>query len=355
MYSPYSNQRMVEVMEQLGPKVALPIATCIGQMESLDHQLAESEGQTDFGSDADSMMSPDRVGSPQVAGVQRDPELEREERLIQAYSRIKSLEERNVALNADLTETRINAGQLEDELTDLKYRVEKGGLKGADNDMLEQLKHKSAQDKEHIEELESEVSDLRDSAGAQERQLERLKADSESRQKLRDELQMLKVERDDLLQKSKASDNLKKKIQSLQETDKSNQSLRQEIESLQGEAQKTKTYRDKCVSLQKTNEEKMKTIANQEREIFDQKSTRKRLDQEVKLYASKMENAKEQKQRDSDTIQELEERLRDSEAGQGKVSQDLAGNLDDELSSKDKVYIDLYVSPGIGMLSSGLT
>ena len=342
MYSPSSNQRMMEVMYSLGPKIGAPIATFIGNMEARDQQLAEAESRGDVGSDTDGILSPERSGTPQIGGIQRDLELEREERLIQAYSTIKNLEERNVALTEDLKESRTNAAKIDDELADLKYRIEQRGLKAGDNELLEELRQRSSQDKDYIAELETELEALRSTSESQERQLVRLKGDSEYQQRLRDEIQYLKTEKDDLLQKSKASENLKKKIQTLQDSEKSANAVRQENESLREDLQKTKSYKDKCATLQKANEEFSKTIANVEQEIYDQKTTRKRLDHEIKIYMKRYEDAKDRQQRDAEVINDQEERIRDLEAGQGKVTQDL-GNLDDELSSKDKVYSDLSV------------
>lgn len=340
MYSPSSNQRMVKVMEILGPKVAIPIATCIGNMEQLDHQIVESEARMDSGSDAESMMSPDRSGTPAVPGLARDPELEREERLIQAYSTIKTLEERTAILGAELNQTMTRKTEAENELSEIKYRLEQGGSLGSDSEALKQVRQKSEQDQDYIAELETDVNTNRSLVETQKRQLERLKVDAGSKEKLRDELQLLRVERDDLLQKTKASENLKKKIQTLQESDKGNQTIRQELEGAQDEIQRLKIFKERCVALQKANEERLKLIANGEQEIFDQKTTRKRLDHEIKLYTQRFEAAKDRQARDAEIISEQEERIRDLEAGQGKETQDL-GNLDDEVSSKDKIYTEL--------------
>ncbi|KAI9669901.1 MAG: hypothetical protein M1831_006936 [Alyxoria varia] len=342
MYSPSSNQRMMEVMYSLGPKVGAPIATFIGNIEARDQQLAEAESRGDVGSDTDGILSPERSGTPQILGIQRDMELEREERLIQAYSTIKNLEERNGTLTEDLKESRMNAAKIDEELADIKYRIEQRGLKAGDNEMLEELRQRSSQDKDYIAGLETELEALRSSSESQERQLIRLRGESEYQQRLRDEIQFLKTEKDDLVQRSKASENLKKKIQTLQDSEKSSNAVRQENESLREDLQKMKSYKDKCVALQKANEEFSKTIANVEQEIYDQKTTRKRLDHEIKIYMKRYEDAKDRQQRDAEVINDQEERIRDLEAGQGKATQDL-GNLDDELSSKDKVYSDLSV------------
>lgn len=341
LYSPNSNQRMVQVMHALPQQYTVAIANCIGHMEALDRQLAE-EARADIGSDSGGMLSPERSSTPAIGpskeNLQRDPELEREERLIEAYTAIKDRETKIAQLSSELQERRQHNSELQDELTEMKYRMEQGGLSGVNNEVVEQLHQKTAQDRETIAELESELNGYKESAEDLERQLVRLKGDSDSKQKLRDELQMLKVERDDLTQKVKANENLKKKIQTLQESDKTNFGLREDFESAQEELRALRPMRDKNAVLLKANEENMKTIANGEQEIFDMKTYRKRLEHELKVVSTRYDNARARQQQDSETISQLEERVRDLEVG-GKA--DDSGTLDDELETRDQAHTEL--------------
>ncbi|KAB8339263.1 hypothetical protein FH972_022196 [Carpinus fangiana] len=341
MYSPVSNQRMVAVMEQLGAKVALPIASCIGQMDAADKRLvAELDAHTGVDSDVEGIGSPERINTPQLRGFRRDPDLEREERLFHAYANIKELEEKNTGLVSELERMRGQLANLEDDLTEAKYRLENGGHVDASNEMLEQLRLKSNRDKDYIAELETELGSARNGVESLERQLERLTADEASKQQLRDELQLLKVERDDLLQKSKASENLKKKIQTLQESDKAGQNLREDLEAAQEEVVQLRPFKDRCIALQRAYEEQGKTIANGEQEIFDQKTTRKRLDHEIKVLSQRLEAARERQQRDAETMNEQEERIRELDGGAVKEPA-LTETLDDELTSRDKIHNEM--------------
>lgn len=341
MYSPLSNQRMVQVMQKLGPKVAIPIATCIGAIEQAEHQLVEADSHMDQGSDFEGMVSPARSGTPQLSTLNRDPELEREERLIQAYSRIRNLEERSTTLSTELEATSAARDKAQDEMTEMQFRLEQGGQSDANKEMLESMRQKATRDRDYITELEADLTGLKSSAENTERQLERLKAEEHSKQDLRDEIQFVKLERDDLLQKSKASENLKKKIQSLQDSDKDNQTLRQDFEAAKEELRLLRPLKDRCSALQKANEEKLKTIQNGEQEIFDQKTTRKRLDHELRLLSQKWEAAREKQQRDSETMKEQEEKISELESGRTKAAD--TGSLEDEFTSTDKARSDLYV------------
>lgn len=339
LYSPVSNDRMVRTMTKLPGDAATYIAGMISSLENSDRQLAE-EKEANGGSDVDGMMSPERSGTPSIPSLQRDPELEREEQLIKAIATIRDRDTKIAALTGELKKKSAHALQLQDELTTAKNTLESGGLSGTNNQILEQLRQKSVQDKDYIAELESDVSMHKEASEDRQRQLARLKADADSKQKLRDELQMLRAERDDLLQRSKASENLKKKIQTLQESDRINTSLRNDLDAAQEGLRAGKSFKVRCVALQKANEELMKTISNGEQEIFDMKTYRKRLDHELKVVLQRFEVAKERQARDSETISEQEERIRQLEEGQNKDTVDTS-NLDDELEIGDNSHQDL--------------
>src|ERR1700761_7678314 len=99
MYSEKSNDRMVRVMQTLGPKFALPIATAIEEMEELDQRLAEMGADTETNSDID--HSTDSEMPTRGTSYERDPELEREEKLIQALQEKRRLEAKLAELSDD--------------------------------------------------------------------------------------------------------------------------------------------------------------------------------------------------------------------------------------------------------------
>lgn len=344
IYSPKSNQRMIMMLGKLGNSAQRPIADSIKNMEAWDQRLAEVASQGP-GSDPGGMLSPERTGPSPEPGFHRDVELEWEERLIEANSTIRNQQEKVQNLHRLLEQYRTQTTELEGEINELKYQRDQGGASNANSEAVDQMRKKAAEDRDYIAELESEMNTLRGTQEDMESQLRRYRNDADSKQKLRDELQMVKVERDDLVQKTKANDNLRKKIQNLQEADKSNSTLREEIESLQEELRSTRGLREKFAALQKQNEERSKTIANGEQEIFDMRTTRRRLDQDLKFYQQRYEQTKERHQRDADIIAELEEKVRELEAGQGKTSQEV-DTLDAEFASSDKTHTELWTRIG---------
>ena len=324
MFSPQSNERMVEVMQSLGRKVGVPIATFIGEMQELEDSM--DEGDAEPGSDVDFPADPE----PSQPSFKRDPELEREEQLISVLQEKKKLEASLADVVAELGESRQRCLTLEDELAESKYSLDRRRGKAIDDKDLEHLNERADRDKEYIAELESEVSNAKSTIDQQQRQLDRLKGDAASKQDLRDELQVITAERDELRQRSKANENLKKKIQSLQEQEKVNQSLRHELQLVQDQLQENEALRDRCAALEKANDENAQTIANGEQEIFDQKTAKRMLEHELKLLAQKWEQSKELLMNAQETIHDLEERITDSHQAADEKG---LGTLDDELNA----------------------
>ncbi|KAF1353275.1 hypothetical protein BDV97DRAFT_291354 [Delphinella strobiligena] len=348
MYSPESNQRMGRLVVSLGPEAAMTIAGAMKQMEDED---AEAEADThlpdaadkieyDITQDAEpSIFSSSDMSSRPATGrrsIERDPELEQEEKLIHAYKSIKELQANHLKAAKELEELRQDKEELQQAFDAFKYEVEHEGRKAAQNDMVRELQNKADRDRDYIAELEVELENARTINSNQERQIERYKADTDVKQKLRDDLQLLRAERDDLLQRSRASENLKKKIQTLQDQDKANASLKEDLRTANEQLQELDKLRDLCLVLQKANAENLKTIANGEQEIFDQKTSKKRLEHEYKILGQKWEVAKDRQGRDHETITDLENKLQSLELSLGHANGD-NGGLDDELAKTERV------------------
>ncbi|TKA66777.1 hypothetical protein B0A49_03378 [Cryomyces minteri] len=335
MTSSKSNERMTRMVIQLGPTCSKSIAAAIAQMQELDGRLAAIKARHGSSSEIDVPVEPDHQPTPQAVSSERDPELEREEKLIQAYTLINQLEREQAEAFVEIEEIRKENAALQDELTGSKYELEHSGRKSVDNQALEQLKIQSDKDRDYISELESDLANSKAVIENQERQLERHKPDYETKQKLLDDLQLLKAERDELLKKSKVNENLRKKLQALQDQEKANQELRQDLQAAREQIQVLEPFRERCASLQKANAESVETITNGEQEIFDQKTARRRVEHDLKITIQKWEAAKDMQLRDRETINELEEKIREIESGR-RASVEALGNLGDELDSEDE-------------------
>ncbi|KAI4755762.1 hypothetical protein E4T52_12106 [Aureobasidium sp. EXF-3400] len=345
MYSPESNQRMGRIVVGLGPEVAVTIAAAMKQMEDSDTPQPDIADRSDYEitSDTSTPVEPmlekpalpvnDRL-SFDTSG-ERDPELEQEEKLIQAYKVIKDLENNNAKAADELEELRQDKEELQQAFDAFKYEVENQGRNAAENDDIKDMQLKTERDRDYIAELEAELETLKDKSQAQERQIERYKTDTDAKQKLRDDMQLLRAERDDLLQKTRMNENLKKKIQALQDQEKTSSTLREDLRSANDRLHDLDRLKDQCATLQKANAENLKLIANGEQEIFDQKTTRKRIEHEYKVLTQKWEAAKERQVKDHESITELENKLQTLEL-EGSNTNGASGGLSDELEASEK-------------------
>lgn len=345
MYSPESNQRMGRIVVGLGPEVAVTIAAAMKQMEETDMSHTDAADRSDFEVTSETSTPAEPMSEKSVLPLnerlsfgtsgERDPELEQEEKLIQAFKAIKDLESNNAKAATELEELRQDKEELQQAFDAFKYEVENQGRKAAENDTMKDMQLKAERDRDYIAELEAELETLRDKSNAQERQIERYKTDTDAKQKLRDDMQLLRAERDDLLQKTRMNENLKKKIQALQDQEKTNSTLREDLRSANDRLQDLDRLKDQCAALQKANAENLKLIANGEQEIFDQKTTRKRIEHEYKVLTQKWEAAKERQVKDHESITELENKLQTLELG-GSSTNGASGGLGEELEASEK-------------------
>lgn len=327
-YSPNSNQRMVEVMSGLGQRTMSTIAVAIQELESLDQRMAE------LGVDQELTTEPDTsdLKPPRGSSVERDPDLEREAQLIEANREIKQLNAKISTLTTDLERSRNRVSTLEEELVESRLMLDGRGRKELEDDDFEHMRSEVMRDRTYIAELESSLASEKALVSSQERQLERLKADSDTKQDLRDELQLVKAERDELSQKAKANENLRKKIHTLQEQQKANESLRQDLQLAQEQLQQTEGVRERCAALEKANKENVQTIANGEQSLFEEKGRRTRVEHENNVLLRQLEQARELQTRAEDWRKELEERVRELESS-GHAAR--GGSLEDELGTED--------------------
>jgi len=322
MYSPASNERMVITMESLGAGVAIPIAQCIETLERMDQEAAimlidSSEKQSQTTAETRSMS----------ISVQRDPEMVREEEVLKTHGKLKNLEDENMHLSAELATARSELAKLQEQLTTTTSEVEFE----VDVNTLRQLRETSIHDKEHITDLEAEVTALKNSSEEYQRQVERLRSENQSKQSLRDELQLVKMERDELAQTARANENLKRKVSALTASNKATGDANQALEKAQRDI---KTLQNEYAAIKKTNEERQKTIENSEQAISDQRTARKRVDHELKLLNQKLLAAETKGNQDLDLIQEQKERIRDLESS----SHDMVSNsLHHELAQDTRV------------------
>ncbi len=338
-FSPKSNQRMLQVMSQLGTKTAETIAEAIQEMQSLDARMHDLGMDSELTPDINlaGYRTPTRaVSGTAVSTAGKDTELEQEAQLFEANKDRATLKSQIGQLKDDLKTSRDRISQLEEELGDARAYLDDRGVQArrAQSDDVEQLRNDLARDRQYIDQLETDLANARDILDSQKRRLERYQGEEGTKQDLRDQLQLIKAERDELSQRAKANENLKKKIESLTKETKQLETLREDYQNARERLAQLESVEERCEALEKVNKENSQTLVNCEQAIFEEKGKRTRVEHENLLFMKQLEQTRELQNKAEDARQELEDRIRELESAQHAGR---GGSLEDELTEDDNI------------------
>ncbi|CAN9378555.1 unnamed protein product [Alternaria alternata] len=340
-FSPRSNQRMLQVMPKLGQKTAETIAEAIQEMQALDQRMSELGVDAELTSDPvpTGYRTPTRAmsGQPPPAGN----ELEQEAQLFEANKDRQALKAQVGKLLDELKVSRERIVKLEEEVAEATayLDVRAGQAQRAQSDDVENLRNDLLRDRQYIDQLEQDLVHTREIMESQKRRLDRLEGEEGSKQDLRDQLQLVKAERDELSQKAKANENLKKKIESLTKETKQLETLREDYQQARERLAQLEQVEERNDILQNIIKENGQTLANGEQAIFEEKGKRTRVEHENLLLMKQLEQTRELQYKAEDAKQELEERIRELESSNHA---DRGDSLEDELTQDEQ---DTEVKP----------
>ncbi|KAJ4402479.1 hypothetical protein N0V91_007193 [Didymella pomorum] len=334
-FSPKSNQRMLQVMGQLGTKTAEQIAGAIQEMQALDMRMS------DLGVDSELTIEPNlsgyrtptrAVSGPTTTTLGRDSDLEQEAQLVEANKDRHALRQHVGKLKQELETSRNRISQLEEDLAEATVHLDNRAARPSNSDDVEQLRNELARDQQYIDQLETDLAHARDILDSQNRRLERFQNEEGSKQDLRDQLQVLKAERDELSQRSKANENLKKKIETLTKETKNLEQLREDYQQARERLQQLEVIEERCEALEKVNKENSSTLVNCEQAIFEEKGKRTRIEHENLLLMKQLEQTRELQYKAEDAKNDLEDKIRELESSNPA---DRGGSLEDELEEDE--------------------
>lgn len=332
-FSPKSNQRMLQVMAQLGTKTAETIAEAIQDMQSLDTRMSELGVDSELTPEPNlsGYRTPTRAVSGQASTLGRDNELEQEALLFEANKDRAALRSQTEKLKEELKQSRARISQLEEELGEATLYMDdrKTQAQRVQSEDVEQLRNDLARDRQYIDQLETDLANARDILESQKRRLERHQNEEGTKQDLRDQLQLIKAERDELNQRAKANENLKKKIESLTKETKNLETLRDDYQQVRERLMVLENAEERCEALEKVNKENSQTLVNCEQAIFEEKGKRTRVEHENLLLMKQLEQTRELQYKAEDAKNELEDRIRELETSSHG---DRGGSLEDELT-----------------------
>jgi protein HOOK3 len=335
-FSPQSNSRMLQVMSTLGPKTAETIANAIQEMQALDQRMSELGVDAELTSEPNltGYRTPTRAVSGQPATVGGASDLEQEAQLFEANKDRQALKAQVGKLTDELKVSRERIAKLEEEVAEATayLDVRAGQAKRAESDDVEGLRNDLLRDRQYIDQLEQDLASSREIMESQKRRLDRLQGEEGSKQDMRDQLQLIKAERDELNQKAKANENLKKKIESLTKETKQLETLREDYQQSRERLAQLESIEERNEVLQNIIKENGQTLANGEQAIFEEKGKRTRVEHENLLLMKQLEQTRELQYKAEDTKQELEDRIRELESSNHA---DRGDSLEDELEQDD--------------------
>lgn len=335
--SPRSGEKMLGHMAQIGDS-ASHIAAGIQELQSLDKRMADLGVDQELTSEPSlsaanlsGYRTPQRAVSGAGSAVGEKSELEQEAQLFEANKDRSSLRSQVTKLQEELHHSKSKVSQLEEELVEAKLHLDDRGAQGATPDDVERLRDDLRRERQYIDRLETDHASAKDIIESLKKRMGRLEAEYDAKQELKDQLQLVRAERDELEKKAKANENLKKKIESMTKEAKALEATRQELQQARERMQDLEDIEEKCAALEKVNRENIQTLVNSEQSIFEEKGRRTRLEHENIMLMKQVEQTKDRQYKLEDTNRELEDRIRDLESsGPGR-----GDSLEDELNGDE--------------------
>lgn len=332
-----SGQKMLEHMAKIGTDKAGVIAAGIQELQALDERMADLGVDQELTAEPplstanlSGYRTPTRAVSGAGSAIGKDSELEQEALLFEANKDRTTLRSQVKKLQEEVSSSKARIAQLEEELVEAKLHLDDRGQGGATSDEVERLRDDLRRERQYIDRLETDHAHAKDVIDSLKNRMNRLETEYDSKQELKDELQLVKAERDELEKKAKANENLKKKIESMSRETKALETVRQELQQAKERLQDLEDVEEKCAALEKVNKENIQTLVNSEQSIFEEKGRRTRVEHENLMLLKQVEQTKDLQYKAEDKARELEDRMREFEANGVR-----GGTLEDELNHDD--------------------
>jgi chromosome segregation ATPase len=178
---------------------------------------------------------------------------------------------------------------------------------------------------------EAEVKDLRKSN-------ELLKIKVEKTQKLQDDYDEIKIERDRLSRKANAADKYKQKLEASADLEKENLSLRDKVGELQMQIRQSDTRSMSTSDLEREIDEYKRLLPSIEQERYELNEMKKRLEFDYHTLEARYHDASEQLQQRDQEVEELRGQLRDY--GDGMVPSNHREEVSKDLEQEEAEFAE---------------
>ncbi|MCJ1352648.1 MAG: hypothetical protein MMC33_002632 [Icmadophila ericetorum] len=213
-----------------------------------------------------------------------------------------------------------------------------------ENPLTRELESRLQQQEDLIASQESQLSDYQTSTQALQNTVENLRKSHEKSQNLRDELDEVKAERDNLARKANTVDKYRQKLQASQNLEKENQLLRGELEELRQASTESSQAKQQIIQLELAVDEYRRILPKIEQDRHELQMMKKQLEFDNAAFARKYEAINEQHARDQEMIADLMDKTQglDSPRTPGaKIGTGLDEELQDGIKARDQVDLDL--------------
>ncbi|OKL58848.1 hypothetical protein UA08_05839 [Talaromyces atroroseus] len=244
---------------------------------------------------------------------------EMEKALGDLHNRLARLQENNDTLQTRLAST-------EDRLVTLKSG------KGDVGFSAKALESRSRQQEELIANQEAKLTAAQDEIDSLKMSLESMRVKTQRFQKLQDDYDELKTERDQLIRKANAAEKYRQKLQASQDFEKENQTLKNQVKDLQQQLKEADSNQKRSAERDVELEEYRRVLPRIEQDRHEIQNLKKQLEFNNHALTERLQSAEEQRDRDEALISELRERIRELEGSPDSPSY-TPGNTSPRLQS----------------------
>lgn len=176
-------------------------------------------------------------------------------------------------------------------------------------------KSSEAQKEAIIADLESQLVQYETDIEGLRKNNEVLKIKAERVQKLQDDYDEIKIERDNMSRKANAAEKYRQKLEAIQDQEKENITLKQKVTDLQSQLRQSDTRTASTSDLQREIDEYRRLLPQLEQERHEVNEMKKRLEFDYHLLEARYSESEEQLRRSRQEVEDLQGRLREYDDG----------------------------------------
>lgn len=302
----------MQEMDQMTMQVLIAIAQEVEDDDRTPDDMQQSEDTSELERSTSRPVSrPTSKAGPKI-----DQDLESEERLGRVLADNNRIAREKKEVERQLDDAYARYEKLQDSLAQTQEELKQANerltavLAGKAEAGSKDIKHETliASLEDRASTADAEIEELRKSN-------ELLKIKAERTQKLQDDYDEIKIERDLLSRKANAAEKYKQKLEASQDLEKENQSLRERVGELQVQVRQSDSRSVRTSDLQREIDEYRRLLPSIEQERYELNEMKKRLEFDYHTLEARYHDASEQLRRQHDEVERLRGELQDYQDG----------------------------------------